>query len=119
MKDAGDITKGIISNHLQSFQNNDLKAVLSDYTEDSILMTQTKTYTGLKEIEAFFFGLLIHFPKGRSNFDLEQLFVSNELAYIVWKAKTPTLHVPIGTDTFFVKEGKIHQQTFAGQLIYL
>jgi len=116
---AGDITRGIILNHLQSFLNNDVEAVISDYTEDAILMTQTKTYTGPEEIKGFFWGLLVHFPKDRSGFDLEQLFVSNELAYIVWHAKTPTVHVAIGTDTFFIKEGKIHRQTFAGRFNYL
>jgi hypothetical protein len=43
--------------------------------------------------------------------------VHGEIAYIVWKADTPSLDVPLGTDTFVVRDGKIVVQTFAGQLI--
>jgi hypothetical protein len=39
--------------------------------------------------------------------------------YLVWKAKTPSLHVPMGSDTFIIKDGKISQQTFVGQLNFI
>ena len=36
-----------------------------------------------------------------------------DVAYIAWSAETPTMRVPIGTDTFVVRNGKILVQTFA------
>lgn len=121
MKEATleDIPRNIILHHLQSFQNNDLEAVIGDYTDESILITQDATYTGPEEIRNFFAGLMIHFPKQKSTFKLDKVIVKNELVYIVWRANTPTLDVSLGTDTFIIKDDKIYQQTFAGQMIFL
>lgn len=109
-------TRDLIMHHLGSFQKNDLEAVISDYTAESILITQDAIYKGPTEIKGFFTSLLVHFPKQKSDFHLDKLIVNNGLAYIVWYAKTPSLDVPFGTDTFVLKNGKIYQQTFAGQM---
>jgi len=121
MKEATleDIPRNIILHHLHSFQNNDLEAVIGDYTDESILITQDAIYTGPEEIRNFFAGLMIHFPKQKSTFKLDKVIVKNELVYIVWRANTPTLDVSFGTDTFIIKDDKIYQQTFAGQMIFL
>ena len=108
--------EAVISNHLSSFQNNDLEALMSDYTTESVLITQTATYTGTEEIKVFFADLVTHFPKQKSSFELDKIEVKDELAFIVWHAKTPSLDVAFGTDTFIIKDEKIYQQTFAGQL---
>jgi hypothetical protein len=44
---------------------------------------------------------------------MDKMIIENELAYIVWHAKTPTIEIPLGTDTFIIKSGKIKRQTFA------
>jgi len=109
-----------IVRHLSNFlQDNDLEAVVSDYTDESILITQAATYTGTEEIRIFFDGLIMHFPKQQSSFELDKFVVNDELAYIVWHANTPSLDVPYGTDTFIIKDGKIYQQTFAAQLKFI
>ena len=113
---AGKASEKVLLSHLQSFATNDLDALMSDYTEQSVLITHEQTYSGVQEIRSFFVELLTHFPKNRSNFNLDKLVVKDELVYIVWHATTPSLEVPLGTDTFVVKQGKIYQQTFAGQL---
>ena len=110
-------SRKIIERHLSNFlQDNDLEAVVSDYTDESILITQDATYRGTQDIRAFFDGLIKHFPKQQSSFELDKFVVNDELAYIIWHANTPSLDVPYGTDTFVIKDGKIHQQTFAAQL---
>ena len=105
--------------HLNSFGNNDLEALMADYTEQSVLITHDQTYNGVGEIREFFTALMNHFPKNHSNFKLDKLVVREELVFIVWHATTPSLKVALGTDTFIVRDGKIHQQTFAGQLEFL
>ena len=113
-------SRKIIVRHLSKFlQDNDLEAVVSDYTDESILITEHATYKGTQDIRAFFDGLIKHFPKQQSSFELDKLVVNDELAYIVWHANTPSLDVPYGTDTFIIKDGKIYQQTFVGQLNYI
>ena len=113
-------SRNIIVRHLSNFlQDNDLEAVVSDYTDESILITQNATYSGIEEIRAFFDGLIMHFPKQQSSFELDKFVVNDELAYIVWHANTPSLDVPYGTDTFIIRDGKIYQQTFAAQLKFI
>jgi ketosteroid isomerase-like protein len=111
-----DTSTAIVKRHLNSFQQNDLEGVLSDYTSESVFITQEATYTGVDEIRGFFSELIVHFPAGKSEFALDKLTTVDNMVYIVWHAKTPSLTVPIGSDTFIVKDDKIHQQTFVGQL---
>ena len=114
-----EISKEVVKNHLNSFLDNNLEAVIADYTNESVLITQDKTYTGPEEIRVFFVGLIRHFPKQKSNFVLDNLVANNDLVFIVWHANTPGLQVPIGTDTFIIKDSKIYQQTFVGQLNFI
>ncbi len=112
-------TRDIIMHHLGSFQKNDLDAVVSDYTNESVLITQDAIYTGPTEIRNFFANLMPHFPKQKSDFQLDKLTVNNTMAYIVWHATTPSLQVSLGSDTFVLKDGKIYQQTFVGQMTFI
>jgi hypothetical protein len=114
-----DAITNIISRHLKAFQRHDMESLLSDYTNESVFITPNATYTGIQEIRSFFVNLMLHFPQERSRFELDKLVVNGKMAFIVWHANTPTLEVPLGTDTFFIKDGKIHQQTFAGLLNFL
>jgi hypothetical protein len=109
----------ILVHDLDSFMNHDLQALMSDYTGESVFITQNATYTGPKEISDFFSNLLLHFPKQGSIFELDKMEVKAGLGFIVWHATTPSLVVPLGTDTFVIKEDKIFQQTFAGQLNFI
>ena len=77
-----DASRNIIMHHLGSFQDNDLEAVIADYTNESVLITQDATYTGPEEIKDFFAALMIHFPKQQSSFELDKVIVNNELVYI-------------------------------------
>ncbi len=105
----------IVMRHLNSFLDNNLEALLSDYTNESVLITQAATYSGPEEIHDFFVDLNMHFPQQQSNFVLDKVVANDNLVYIVWHAKTPSLQVPIGSDTFIIKDGKIYQQTFVGK----
>jgi len=110
------VTKDIIIHHIDSFYNNDIEAVISDYTEESVIVTLEQTFKGLKEIRLFIKELVAFFPKGKTILILDTISVENDLGYIVWHAKTPKLDIPLGSGTFILKDGKIFQQTFVGQL---
>ncbi len=112
-------SKEVVMHHLKSFLDNNLEALLSDYAHESVLVTQASTYSGPKEIKAFFVGLNKHFPQQTSNLVLDKVVATDDLVYIVWHAETPSLNVPLGSDTFIIKNGKIHQQTFVGQLNFI
>ncbi|AEW00310.1 hypothetical protein A4D02_23565 [Niastella koreensis] len=115
----GVLSEKVLQRHLRSFDRNDLETLMMDYTDQSVLITHDATYAGINEIRAFFVGLMNHFPKGHSTFELVKRVIRDELIFIVWHGTTPSLEVSMGTDTFIIKDGKIHQQTFAGQMKFL
>lgn len=113
------VSESVLWRHLNSFNEHDLQTMMTDYTEESVLVTPDAVYTGIREISGFLAELMNHFPKGHSTFELDKLVVNDELVYILWHAITPTLVVTMATDTFIIQKGKIHRQTFAGQLKFL
>lgn len=116
---SNEASMNTIMRHLGSFQDNNLDALMSDYTDESVLITQQATYKGLEEIRFFFVELMTHFPKHLSSFELDKVETNNELAYIVWHANTPSVNVPLGSDTFIIKDHKIYHQTFVGDLKFI
>jgi len=112
-------SKEAVMHHLSSFVDNDLESVLSDYTDESVLITQGGTYTGLRQIRSFFTPLMAHFPKQFTSFTLDKFVAEEDFVYIVWHAKTPTLDVQLGSDTFVLKNNKIYQQTYVSRLTEL
>ena len=107
-------TRKVIEHHLTAFGENNLTAIMADYADGAILATPDSTYRGLKQIGAFFEGVFPSFPSEKTVSEIDKLVIENELAYIVWHAKTPTVEVPLGTDTFIIEDGKIKLQTFTG-----
>lgn len=111
------VTKQVLDHHIQTFQANDLEGVMADYTEESILITPDRTYKGLAEIRGNFevaFGVL---PTNGTTMTLTKTEVARDVAYMVWKATTPTLEFKYATDTFIILDGKIIAQTYAGDVV--
>jgi hypothetical protein len=111
-----DTAKLILQNHLNSFLENDLEALMADFTDESVLITQDTSYKGFEEIKSFYAGLILQFPKQKSSIELEKTVINGDVVYFVWRGESPSLKVLFATDTLIVKNGKIHRQTFAGQL---
>jgi ketosteroid isomerase-like protein len=110
-------TSDVLAHHLNAFAQGNVDETLKDYTDDSILMHPDGIVKGLAELGSFFSEIYKAFPPGNYSFEMRRQEVHGEVAYIVWKADTPSLDVPVGTDTFVIRDGKIVVQTFAGQLI--
>ncbi len=111
------VTKKVLDHHLQTFQSNDLDGVMADYTEESILITPDRTYKGLAEIRENFVQAYKALPTNGTTMTVTKSVVSRDVAYIVWKAVTPTLDFKYATDTFVIVDGKIVTQTFAGDIV--
>ena len=105
-------TETVIRNHLQAFVNRQgVAAILSDYDDDARLYGEAATYRGKQEIGAFFEDFIANLPPGAAErFALRSLRVEGDLGYITWSAGR---EIPLGTDTFVVRNGKIVSQTFA------
>ena len=110
------ITEDVLKHHLECFEGGDLEGLLSDYTEESVLETPTGQVTGLETLRKIFWRLLEEFGKGEPAFEMVRSSVSGDHAFIFWKAQTEDNDYHIGTDTFFIVNGKIAYQTFAGHI---
>jgi ketosteroid isomerase-like protein len=105
-------TEAIVRNHLQAFvEQKGIDAILSDYDDNARFHSEARTYKGKQEISDFFASFIASLPIGAAErFSLRTLRVDGELAYITWSAGR---EIPLGTDTFVVRNGKIVSQTFA------
>jgi hypothetical protein len=82
----------------------------ADYDEDARFHTEERAYRGKREIREFFTRFLASLPPGATKrFALRALVIDGDLAFITW-AVAP--EVPLGTDTFVVRRGRIVRQTF-------
>src|SRR6478672_1133986 len=108
-------TEATLGHHLQSLTVKDLDAVLSDYTEESILFTPGGVITGLEQLRWFFSTQFIPLmtPEFLSGFKITQQDIRGEFAYIAWASGTV---VPFGLDSFQVRSGKIIVQIFGAYM---
>lgn len=103
-------TKEVLDHHLQAFGEG-IDAILSDYTDSSTIITPLGTFKGLSAIREFFSNMIAGLPEGF----LEALNITNnvvdgDIAYITWQSLP---WMPMATDTFVIKDGKIRYQTYA------
>lgn len=111
---AGDAeTKAIVEHHLAAFGAADMNAVMSDYTDASVIVTQNGELRGTAAIQGLFGALFAEFAKPGASFDLKLLSTADNVGYIVWSAETADNVYELGTDTYVIKDGKIAVQTLA------
>jgi ketosteroid isomerase-like protein len=102
-------TAATLAHHLQAITES-IDAVLSDYTEDSVLFTQSGLIVGLAGIRAFFERFIGDAPPELiAALTVVRQDVHGEVAYVIWKAEP---FVALATDTFIIRGGKIAAQTF-------
>lgn len=108
-------TQEVFDRHFKDFKENNLEGIIADYAENATLITPNGTYTGLAEIKANFARAFTMFPKDSSTYETVKTVIKDDMAYILWKCKTPKVELSLATDTFIIQDGKIIRQTFAGQ----
>lgn len=103
-------TQDTLARHLHAFTKG-IEAIMRDYTESSVLFTPQGPLTGLESIRAFFAGFLADSPPELlAAMTLVRQDIAGDIAYILWKAEP---FIPLATDTFVIRDGKILVQTFA------
>lgn len=105
-------TNEILMHHLTAFGNNDLDAIMEDYTDESEVLTPDGPLKGLHAIRKFFDDFFKAIPTG-SAFEMKQLIVTGPIGYITWSSESAAAHIPMGTDTFFMEGEKIRYHTVA------
>lgn len=105
--------EAILNHHLQSFGEGNVDEIVSDYTEDSVILFENNLVKGLDNIKAFFSNFINNSLPPGSEFEMKHSQIVDNIAYIVWSASTDKLSFKYATDTFVIVDGKIHQQTVA------
>ncbi|MDF2180571.1 hypothetical protein [Neptuniibacter sp. CAU 1671] len=99
----------VIYHHLGAFSNG-IDDVMADYNEESILVTQDKTYIGLNEIRTFFNDFIENSTSEFwEAFEVEHLSTEYNATLLVWSAVP---FVEKAVDTIVVVDGKIKYQNF-------
>jgi len=103
-------TEMTLVHHLQAISQG-VEAIMSDYTEDSVLFTPNGPLRGLDAVRDFFDSFIRNSPAGLLEaLRVERQDIDGEVAYIIWKAEP---YIKMATDTFVIRNGKIKAQTFA------
>lgn len=106
-------TQNTLAHHLQAIDAGDIDAIMSDYTEDAVLITPNGVLRGHDNIRPLFETMLAGVLPPGSAFQMVKQIIEGEMAYIVWSAESDDYDIPFGTDTFVVRDRKIVAQTFA------
>ena len=109
--------KDVFDHHAAAIGAGNVDEILKDYTEESVLFTQEGLLKGPKAIRPLFQRLVTEImPPGATEFEMKQMTIEGDIVYIVWKSSSKFVDIPLGTDTFIVRNGKIVAQTFAAQI---
>ncbi|NTU78159.1 MAG: nuclear transport factor 2 family protein [Chloroflexales bacterium] len=98
-----------LAHHLQAISES-VDAVMSDYTEKSVLFTQSGPIVGLAGIRSFFERFIGNAPPTLiAALTVVQQDIHREVAYLIWKAEP---FIALASDTFVIRSGKIVAHTF-------
>lgn len=109
-------TQNVFEHHLQCFGTANLDGIMSDYSEDSVLLTPTGAFKGRAAIRAFFEAGFVEFTKRGTTFNAKQSYVEGDCAFIAWDAETPDNRYEGAADTFVIRDDKIVVQTFSAKV---
>lgn len=103
-------TEATLLRHLQAIPQG-ADEIMKDYVEDSVLFTPDGPLHGLEAIKNFYAGFIKNSPPDLiSSIKVTRQDIKEEVAYIIWEAAP---YIRLASDTFFIKDGKIHAQSFA------
>lgn len=109
-------TEAVVKQHMVALGKGDMDAVMADYAANAILCSPQGMARGHAEIRATIEPFVKNILPPGSDFKLQKMLVDGEVAYIAWAAESAGFRMPLGTDTFVVRDGKIVAQTFTAQI---
>jgi ketosteroid isomerase-like protein len=106
-------TEAVLQHHVQALISRDLDAVCVDYADDAVIFSPNGAFIGPQAIRECFIGVQgMLTPEELNNMKLIKQDINGDYAYVVWS--TPS--IPMGSDTFCVRDGKIVMQSFVAQM---
>jgi len=103
-------TEAVLQRHLDAFAKHDMEATLADYAKSATVVTADGIFQGREEIRGFFEWAFSQLPEG-SPFVLDQQFIKDDVAFITWHAESASMRIPLGSDTFVIRDDRIQMQS--------
>jgi ketosteroid isomerase-like protein len=110
-------TEEVFNHHVQAIGDGDVDGIMADYADDAVLITHDNEFRGLDAIRGFFQHFVTDVVPPGSAFELTKLVHEGDHTYITWNSESEKYKVPMSTDTFYIKDGKIALQTLAAEII--
>ncbi len=107
-------TQDVWQHHIKAFEDRDLDGITADYTNDSVLILNGKTFQGIGSIKKAFSQLFRIFDQGNNKID--PTVISGRIVYITWHFTLNGQDEFFGSDSFVIEHGKIAVQTIASPL---
>src|SRR5829696_4522479 len=106
-------TQEVVDHHLERFGRVDLDGILADYSSTAVMFTPTGALKGPAAMRPVFQAIFAEFGKPGTSFSMTQRSIEGDYVYILWTAETADNVYEMGTDTFVVRNDRIHLQSFA------
>jgi hypothetical protein len=108
--------RGGVKERVETFAEQELKAIMENYEDDSVVVTNMGVFRGLDEIEEMFADFFDEFSREGATIEVDDTIVEGAFAYLLWHGETPDDVYEFCTDTFYIPEGSIDFQTLAGNV---
>jgi ketosteroid isomerase-like protein len=110
-------TQDVLTHHQSCIAKGDLSGLMADYAADATFFTPDGVLRGSEAIRGFFARFLEEFAKPGGSVERLRQDIEGDTAYVVWRGETADNRFDFATDTWFVQNGKIVTQTFAGKIV--
>jgi len=109
-------TTDILDRQNSLFVKGDVDELMKDFSDQAVLFTPDGVLEGIESIRKFYTDVTTNILPLGSDFKISRQEVRGQTAYITWSGESKNYRFPLGTDTFFIKDGKIIVQTFAAKI---
>jgi ketosteroid isomerase-like protein len=106
---AGRTPQEVFQHHAEVLGAGDLDGILSDYSDDAVLISPAGVLRGKDGIRQAFVQILEDVPN--ADWEVPTQIYEGDVLFIEWKATAANSKVEDGIDTFIFRDGQIVLQT--------
>jgi ketosteroid isomerase-like protein len=99
----------VFQHHAEVLIGGDLEGIVSDYSDDAVMITPAGVKRGKEGVRETFVKLLADVPE--ADWDVPTQIFEGDLLFIEWSADSARTRVEDGIDTFVFRDGLIRAQT--------
>jgi len=101
--------QAVFQHHAEALGAEDLEGIVSDYSDDALLITREAAMHGKDGVREGFEKLLGEVPG--ATWELPTQVYEEDILLLEWKAESESTRVEDGVDTFVFRDGLIRVQT--------